>query len=187
MQATVPAVAARRAVPPCRHTAATAAATSPSSIAAAAQATRRAPAHPPAAAALSATPPLLLQPLKPLKQRRRLKCGTSSCRCHSWPRAARQGDAGDAAGAAVLDRAVDEARLRPPHHAAARPAPMLLAALAHEAGQDVVVLAREPLVATRRLARHLAFDRDGGVGAGPAGPSVIALPVRPSSQAAAIL
>lgn len=163
MQATVPAVAARRAVPPCRHTAATAAATSPSSIAAAAQATRRAPAHPPAAAALSATPPLLLQPLKPLKQRRRLKCGTSSCRCHSWPRAARQGDAGDAAGAAVLDRAVDEARLRPPHHAAARPAPMLLAALAHEAGQDVVVLAHASRWSPRDVSRGISRSTATGV------------------------
>ena len=76
-------------------------------------------------------------------------------------------------------------RRTPPH--ALHPSAMLLAALAHEAGQDVVVLAREPLVAARRLARRVAFDRDGGVGAGPAGPSVSALPVRPTGQAATIV
>ena len=70
---------------------------------------------------------------------------------------------------------------------ALHPSALLLAALAHAAGQDVVVLAREPLGATRRLARHVAFDRDGGVGAGPAGPSVSALPVWPIGQAAAIV
>ena len=49
----------------------------------------------------------------------------------------------------------------PPH--ALRPSAVAAAALLLRSGQDVVVLTHVLLVATRPLARHVAFERDGAL------------------------
>ena len=64
----------------------------------------------------------------------------------------------------------------PPH--ALRPSAVAAAALLLRSGQDVVVLTHVLLVATRPLARHVAFERDGALGAGPSGSGVSAMSVR---------